>query len=292
MDLGRSAVLTLPSNASAHLFPDNTTSCYRVKLPRTLNFVGEWEIGLTGFNYSRTWYNFPIRESFFAVVDRFLVEARAASANGGEGETDDDDDGDNGDGNEETSHDNHSDDNFKRTRVNFTHGHYSSPSQILNVLNDSRLSDVLRYSYSSIDQKIRIVIRWGDRVRVRFSADLSLKLGWPPGKTVLWLSPGETLVAPNVLNLDNLDLIFVHCDIAQDSHIVGGQLLPLLKTVSVSGYYGDNTNYEPKIVDWLPLRASSFHTARVLITDAEGQTVPFEKGNCSVKVHLRRTRPF
>ena len=48
--------LTLPSNASSDIFPDNKTTSYRVKLPQAINLRGEWEVGLYSINYPRTWY--------------------------------------------------------------------------------------------------------------------------------------------------------------------------------------------------------------------------------------------
>ena len=49
--------LTLPSNASLSVFPDNTTASYQVKLPQTVELSGDWEVGLYSMTYPRTWYN-------------------------------------------------------------------------------------------------------------------------------------------------------------------------------------------------------------------------------------------
>ena len=38
--------LTLPSNVSLDVFPDNKTSEYRVKLPQPVELDGNWEVGL------------------------------------------------------------------------------------------------------------------------------------------------------------------------------------------------------------------------------------------------------
>ena len=46
-------------------FPDNKTSNFVTKLPRTLQLDGEWEVGLTEIDYLHTWYN--IREGRNAV---------------------------------------------------------------------------------------------------------------------------------------------------------------------------------------------------------------------------------
>ncbi len=48
--------LTLPSNASLDIFPDNKTTSYRVKLPQNIDLEGSWEVGLYSISYPNTWY--------------------------------------------------------------------------------------------------------------------------------------------------------------------------------------------------------------------------------------------
>ena len=48
--------LTLPSNASMDVFPDNKTTGYRVQLPQIVNLEGDWEVGLYSISYPNTWY--------------------------------------------------------------------------------------------------------------------------------------------------------------------------------------------------------------------------------------------
>ena len=38
-------------------FPDNKTSNFLTKLPRTLQLDGEWEVGPAEIDYPHTWYN-------------------------------------------------------------------------------------------------------------------------------------------------------------------------------------------------------------------------------------------
>jgi hypothetical protein len=46
--------LTLPSNASLDVFPDNKTGSYRVKLPHPIDLNGNWEVGLYSISYPNT----------------------------------------------------------------------------------------------------------------------------------------------------------------------------------------------------------------------------------------------
>ena len=48
--------LTLPSNASMDVFPNNKIGSYHVKFPQIIDLNGEWEVGLYSISYSNTCY--------------------------------------------------------------------------------------------------------------------------------------------------------------------------------------------------------------------------------------------
>ncbi len=56
MMIGSHFYLTLPSNASLDVFPNNKTTGYHVKLPKTIDLNGMWEVGLYSISYPYTWY--------------------------------------------------------------------------------------------------------------------------------------------------------------------------------------------------------------------------------------------
>lgn len=53
----RQFYVTLPSNSSMTIFPNNTLAKYKVKLPEHINLTGSWEVGLASITYPHTWYN-------------------------------------------------------------------------------------------------------------------------------------------------------------------------------------------------------------------------------------------
>ena len=49
---GQGFYLTLPSESSKGLFPENNASEYSVRLPHWIHLKGEWEIGLHSIAYT------------------------------------------------------------------------------------------------------------------------------------------------------------------------------------------------------------------------------------------------
>lgn len=49
--------LTLPSDSSMNIYPNNTVSEFTVNLPQPLDLSGEWEVGLKEIQYPHTWNN-------------------------------------------------------------------------------------------------------------------------------------------------------------------------------------------------------------------------------------------
>ena len=55
--MAHSFFVTLPSNSSPLLYPDNATTHYRVKLAQPISLEGQWEVGLADVIYPHQWYN-------------------------------------------------------------------------------------------------------------------------------------------------------------------------------------------------------------------------------------------
>ena len=55
--------LTLPSNASMEVYPNNKIGSYYVKLPLTIDLEGNWEVGLYSITYSNTWYTLKFQQN-------------------------------------------------------------------------------------------------------------------------------------------------------------------------------------------------------------------------------------
>jgi len=60
--------LTLPSNASMDLYPENTLTRYVTSLTQIISMSGQWECGLVEIQYPHSWYNVRSDKTMFAIV--------------------------------------------------------------------------------------------------------------------------------------------------------------------------------------------------------------------------------
>ena len=74
--------LTLPSNASQNIYAENTTSDFTVHLPKTLDFVGPWEVAWVEFCYQNSWYNHLGLSDYYLYCGQNAVSATASISAG------------------------------------------------------------------------------------------------------------------------------------------------------------------------------------------------------------------
>ena len=56
--------LTLLSNFSMNIYPENKVSDYMVHFPKQINLFGLWELGLSEILYPNTWYNIDTNQCY------------------------------------------------------------------------------------------------------------------------------------------------------------------------------------------------------------------------------------
>lgn len=85
--------LTLPSNASAHIYRNNQSSNYTTNFPKPIELSEAWEVGLSEITYPHSWYNIKdkdrefyfkkltepakfikVKKGFYRTVDRLVSE--------------------------------------------------------------------------------------------------------------------------------------------------------------------------------------------------------------------------
>ena len=253
--------LTLPSNASMKMYPDNTLAHYITDLHRLIDMTGEWECGLAEIQYPRTWYNIGMYDTWFFLNETIAMDITPSAR--------------------------------------ISAGYYKSPMSLMNHVNkglNSMATDKTRakLSYSAITQKITLHMTPGTEFTVPRRSALGRMLGFessvissPPStvpvilgsimsatisaaeatstdgnlSTALFLPPKETPDGPytyrkeaeHVVQMDQgFDTIYVYTDVVE-SRIVGDSVAPLLRALPVGGRHGETVSDRFTNIHYVPL---------------------------------------
>ena len=292
--------LTLPSNASMKMFPDNTLAHYITDLPRRIDLTGEWECGLAEIQYPHTWYNIGKYDTWV-----FLNETIAMGLT---------------------------------LSAKISAGYYKSPMTLMNHVNkglNTMVTEKVRakLSYTAITPKMTLHMTPGTEFTVPHRSALGRMLGFEPsvvssppslasaGPSVLgsvmsaitttatatemtstdenprlggrnigltpsasvFLPPKETRDGPytyrkeaeHVVQMDQgFDTIYVYTDVVE-SRIVGDSVAPLLRALPVGGSHVETVSDRFTNIHYVPLLYSPFKSIEIDIRDDTGRRVPF-----------------
>ncbi len=247
--------MTLPSNSSMNVHPDNTLTEYKVRLPQPLTLQGEWEVALVEITYPHRWYNVPENTRFYFKLPT---------------------------------------DDYPSQRKDVQAGYYDKPSDLLIAMRDDTFKNHIVFDYSKRSEKVKITVKEGAQLTMKdplcsmlgFTIPLPLRRVPEGGQRVL--EPGEH-PAEFVADTRPIQHLFIYTDIIED-HIVGDQKVPLLRTVKVTGKYGETVMLNFENPHYIPLKQKFIDTIQTSIRDDTGQKVKFTRGRVIVKLHFRKRR--
>ena len=265
---------------------------FRVALPEHVALCSnDYEVTLASFTYARSWYNVPdlVGQTHMATftfpaghlhptLRDDCAEETAAAETEGTAET-------------PPSHTCEGS-TFIKSRRTLSPGYYEHVRQMLHDLNGHGGGSWMgfQFSYNAIRNSVLLAFRPGLKNctgRVALLWPLSLHLSRPDQEKVLMGQGSVHHMAPSQPRRDPVESLFVHCDLAADAHVVGNVRNCLLRAVPVEGCQGQVMCYEPQRLDWLPVHWTEFQHVHMVITDGQGQKVPFPGGTCAVKLLLR-----
>ena len=251
---GQGFYITLPSESSKKLFPENNPSEYTVRLPRWVQLTGNWEIGLHSIAY--TPWN----------IIRHLDEPISFMVGGKEGK-----------GGKMRKH-------YSSVKE-YVDG-------ITESLKESHLdkshvdkSNEIEFSYE-LNGKVKIKLFPGYTVRLR--REQAIVLGF-----MTFEDSSETYDVENAqergtykANLYRETNIHVYCDIVQPQ-IVGDKLIPLVAVVpcqKTTETY--ETLYAVENIHYIPVQTKFFQNIKVHLRSSTDEPIPFEHGRAAITLHL------
>lgn len=253
MPSNNSFYLTLPSNSSAQLFPDNTLTHFRTQLAHPVCLEGSWECGLSEIYFPRTWFN--------VIKANNAIHIIPAGA----------------------------EDNRLWTKVTIPHGHYESGEALVDALNKKISSQVgagngVQLVWCKRTERITVNIL-ENGAKMRTVGMLALMMGFEHRQVIKATTTAFRAYDPE----GGVYALFLYCNIIQPS-FVGDTHVPLLRIVPIKGSVGQMVAYRFEKPHYHPVSCKQFQTVEIDIRDSEGEPVAFQRGTVIVKLHLRKNR--
>ena len=252
--------ITLPSESSGDVFPENNPSKYTVRLPRWIQLKGEWEIGLHSIAYTPWNIIQPLDESI-------------SFMNGGK----------KGKGGKMRKH-------YSSVKEYIASINDSlKESHVDKSLVDK--SNEIKLFYES-NGKVTAHLSPGYTIRLR--TEQAIVLGF-----MTFEDSSETYDIENVeesgqykANLYRETNILVYCNIVQPQ-IVGDRLIPL---VAIVPYQKTTETYETfyavENIHYIPVQTKTFQNIKVHLRSSTEKPIPFEHGHAAITLHLKPLNYF
>ena len=257
---GQGFYITLPSESSKKLFPENNPSEYTVRLPRWVHLNGHWEIGLHSIAYTPWNIIQPLDEPI-----SFMEGGKEGK--GGK----------------------------MRKHCSSVHEYVSSINRSLKESHVDKSSvdksNEIEFFYE-LNGKVSVILSPGYTVRLR--REQAIVLGF-----MTFEDSSETYDIENAretgtykANLYRETNIHVYCDIVQPQ-IVGDKMAPLLAVVPCQEAYDTyETLYAVENIHYIPVQTKSFQNIKVDLRSSTDESIPFEHGRAVITLHLKPLNYF
>ena len=254
--------LTLPSNSSAHYYPNNTLTRFTPRLEKSISLTGDWEVGLVEMQYTRSWNNLFRGEGRVHYMQSAMLHGKQI---------------------------------FVQTHIRLPPGYYESPSVIVHHINYliqefAKKSEIVNFpvfSYNNITKRLHGDISEG--ASLTFSPALCLMLGVESRQNPITHYEDETLKFKSGSVCDvirGFNSLLVYCNMLEHV-LVGNTKVPLLRTIPISGRSGDNVHVSYDKPQYVPIQQKHFDSLEIDIRNDVGQPVPFESGKVVITLHFR-----
>ena len=269
--------ISLPSDASLELFPENTMSSFKVKLPNTLSFDrAKHVVGLTSIEFPHSFKN--ITNVHFKIVMTPAVRPLVITSERGL-------------------------DKFPPLeRFSIRPGYYRNPQELVTEINDQIRQVIFDdnetvlngnqdcyFEYDERTEKVSFLTREDLQINFRLYMhwELYCKLGFGLVKAARpVVKNGDQ--AQHVVDLSvGLSTIYMYCNIIESTRIVGSMYAPLLRILPIEGQHGDICHFEPKHVEYFPLRYDQISEISIQLCNDIGELLEFQSGKTVVNLHIK-----
>lgn len=247
--------VTLPSNSSADVYPNNKISCYVTKLAKPIELEGPWEVALSEVQYPHTWYMLKDKEMGLFFIDYTNNE----------------------DEKKISTHAGHVGQNY-----------YNTMEQLVKDIN-KYIKNVLaldvKLEYNLLSSKIRMVTNKNYTFRTYGNLARILGLG---NNNLTCAEPEACYPADIHAGFYNM---FVYTDIIQYQR-VGDSFVPLLRCVHISGKQHEIVSITYDHPHYVPVNKSLISDIVIEVKSDQNRLIPFLYGKFVVKLHFRPAKHY
>lgn len=250
--------LTLLSNSSMEYFPENKTTVFSTKLPKSLILEGEWYVGVVEVQYPCTIFNVQESENVVFTSKWMIMPGEDAKYS------------------------------LVHYKQKIPAMNYDSIEEVIAALNKHTLPEIT-FQYNLITKLVTVACSNTFVDLIKLSTNLCLQLGFEPDKNLI--DNGIGTYSSNVC-LGLPSQLFIYCDIIEPQ-IVGDTMAPLLRIVPLDPtiyVYGANKMHIFSPPHYVPVMRREFDVIEIDIRTSTGKKIPFQFGTTCIKVHFKKTK--
>lgn len=266
--------LTLPSDASLDVYPNNTVANFTTKLANTVVLDGQYEVGLSEIIFPTDYYNIDNRQKLYRMGTkvRYINIAERKS-----------------------------DELIEKCLL--SNASYSTVEEFLEHFNRQIKDAILQHINISstvsadIDTNGKLfftvtpsgpVVKLPDmEMEVYFviTRPLGLRLGFEGALNIPLSVPARIRASERFDLYQGLRMMFVYCDILSHS-LVGNVSAPLLRVCNLQNRSVTHISYPD--IHYKPVQKSQFDNIEISINTEDAQLMPFQSSKVLVTLHFRR----
>ncbi len=250
--------ITLPSNSSEGVYPDNTISRFLTYLPQEIPLDSEYEVALTEIQYTNSFYNLPEDCKIEIRYTEFSGENLASYGA------------------------------FRKILIR--KGYYRDMDQLVRVCKNelSRKSPnavkrELDLDYQDVTRKIKLTIPNNTiNFKILFPDLLQAIFGFGSHAHT------RTQVSERSADLSAcVHSMYIYSNIVEP-RIVGDAMVPLLRVLAVHGTHNEYVVDNFYHLQYTPVRLRNFRTIEIDLRNNLGKPMPFHSGEAVLTLHFRK----
>ena len=260
-------IITIASNASSDLFPDNKIGNFRIQFSSEINLNGIWCCALARIQFPKSWSTLSGKDCtiiFNTFNDKTLFHT-----------------------------------------LTIDEAHYLTVNQLINQINlqIKKLANIIPQNKAwTVPKQISgTVFQVNDHGRVQIESDGNIDITLTEKMQAVLGFKTNVISIPQIAGkkrnvelaesmpniLAGVSSLWIYTDMIKEQY-VSDVMAPLLFVVPTVGRFDEFLTFEPVTLDFLQLRSSRFQTVSFSIRDINGQIVKFSKGQVIITLHLRK----